>query len=233
MQFSGCAHSPCGAASLSHGSWRAGQVYSLESTMSDAAIRAVGALAEAAQTLISGPLGILTGHVAWGWRGKLLLVKKQCIALWGPVTSQGPWAFLLRLSNDCLYCCAQPFGGLSFRRGFGPFCCVWALVCDHCLRRCFGPCCFSILAGAAGIYETTHGLVRWTSIHVLWLASQCAYNHSALFPCLFCALCHACEQCGPVAYHHGALLTRSSGLAMPRRACSALLLLISKPLRVG
>ena len=35
--------------------------------MSDAAIRAVGALAEAAQTLISGPLGILTGHVAWGF----------------------------------------------------------------------------------------------------------------------------------------------------------------------
>ena len=55
---------------------RSGQVYSLESTMSDAAIRAVGALAEAAQALISGRLGILTGHVAWGWHGKLLFVIK-------------------------------------------------------------------------------------------------------------------------------------------------------------
>ena len=34
----------------------------------------------------------------------------------------------------------------------------WALVCDQYLRRGFGHCCLSILAGAAGIYETTHGL---------------------------------------------------------------------------
>ena len=40
------------------------------------AIRAVGALAEAAQALISRPSGVLTGHVAWSWHGKLLLYIK-------------------------------------------------------------------------------------------------------------------------------------------------------------
>ena len=61
MQFPVALISPCGAASLNHGSLRAGQAYSLESNMSTgraspafmvsghAAIRAVGAFAEAAQ----------------------------------------------------------------------------------------------------------------------------------------------------------------------------------------
>eukprot|EP00439_Symbiodinium_sp_Y106_P054492 s1170_g7.t1 len=57
--------------------------------------------------------------------------------------------------------------------------------------------------GAAGVYDTTHGLVSWTSIRVLWLASQCAYNHSGSLAC-FALFRHACEHCSPVAYHHGA-----------------------------
>ena len=80
-------------------------------------------LAEAAQALISGRLGILTGHVAWAcmasfcsykivlrpfgachFAGALglsaALVKRLFVllrtALCGPVISQGLWAFLLR-----------------------------------------------------------------------------------------------------------------------------------------
>ena len=142
-----------------------------------------------------------------------------------------------------------PLGGLSLRKGLGPFCCACQTTVCIVAHSPLGACPF---AGALGLSAAlsclSFGLlfVSSTFAGALGLASACFGSLvSVRITTLRCSLlalrslsCLRAVQprgvppwCKPGC--RSPLLTRSSGLAMTRRACSALLLLISKPLRVG